>query len=292
MSVLTEDFTIQFGDSGVVLNTEIVPGTPFVDLTKITGLDNAPVDSSDRQREGMDGGFVDSEFESIRSIVLEGTVYGSEYDVELYLDQLKSNYAPSRTSKPLYVMLPGVGQRVMFCKSMGCRYDIDQLRRVGSVNIQITLKAEDPTIHGPEIIASAFLGTLAGYGRGYDKAYDYGYGGAGQRGPSASIDNVGNRPASAILRIYGPVTNPAIYHDQTDSAMSFNIVLEVGDVLDVDLRNRSVMLNGTANRRGSLLGRAPWFMLVPGINTFRFDGNQHVVDPATRLDIVTRPAYR
>src|SRR5690606_4810244 len=110
MSILTEDFTIQFGSNGLVLNSDIVPNEPFVDITSIEGLDNAPVDSSDRQREGMDGGFVDAEYESLRSIVLNGTVYGSENDVELYLDQLKANFAPSRNSKPLYILFPGMGQ--------------------------------------------------------------------------------------------------------------------------------------------------------------------------------------
>lgn len=293
MSVLTEDFTIQFGNNGIILNTEIIPGQPFVDLTKIAGLDNAPVDSTDRQREGMDGGFVDAEFESIRSVVLEGTVYGSEQNVESYLDQLKANFAPSAVSKPLYVMMPGVGLRVLFCKSMGLKYDIDTYRRVGTVNIQVTLKAEDPAFYGPEVIATAYLGTSNVYGRGYNKSFDYGYGGSGQRGPSVSLANTGNRPASATLFIYGPVTTPSVHHDQSGTKMIFDTVLEVGDVLEVNLRNRSVVLNGTANRRNVLLGRAPWFDLPPGINVFRFDGTQHVAGPPdARLDIVTRPAYR
>jgi hypothetical protein len=45
---LTEDLTFKLTDTGVVLNSSVVQ--PFVDITKVTGLDSAPYRTTERDR--------------------------------------------------------------------------------------------------------------------------------------------------------------------------------------------------------------------------------------------------
>src|SRR5881392_2280689 len=98
---MMDTYTFQYRDNGVILNSDPVdPTDPFVDIIKVTGLDSAEYRSTERDREGQDGGFADAEFEKMRTIVLEGTVYCPTDVIESYLDSLKGNYGPVKQPEP------------------------------------------------------------------------------------------------------------------------------------------------------------------------------------------------
>ena len=285
---VTQDFTYQFTDTGVILNTDVVTTDPFVDVDKISGLDSAPVRESDRVREGMDGGFMDSQYEDMRVVVIEGTIYSPQSQVDTFLDTLKGNFSPTLLNYPFYFQHPNIGVRTIFAKSLGVRYDIDTLRRTGKCSVQIQLKAEDPSIYGPEIVISAGLAAPSS-GRGYNKSYNYGYGITLGSSGALVCNNIGNKPAKASFHLVN-VVNPTIVSDTTNNLLEFNISIQGSDFIDVDLRNRTVLLNGTANRRGTLTGGSRWFLLQPGINNVRLLGTALVGTP--QLTATFRPAYR
>lgn len=287
------DWTFRYGTDGIELNTDVDPTSPFVDIERVQGLSNAPYRTTEREREGMDGGFVDAEFESIRTIILEGTVYaGSNFDdLEPFMDTLKANYGPVHTSRPFYFTVPGVGQRIVFCKSYGVKYDMDAARRVGSSPIQIQLMAANPLVYSTSLIqVQTGLGG-EDPGRAYNKSFNYGYG-TPVTGGLASVENLGNRETDGILTIRGPITDPKIVHDETNRFLAFNIVLNGVQDLVIDLRNRSVLLEGTANRRSAMTSDSRWFLFVPGNNSLRFQGDWHDMSSAPILSVATRSAYR
>lgn len=287
---LTQGFTFQFKDDGVILNTDSI--TPFVDIHRVSGLDSSPLRTTERQREGMDGGFIDAEFEQMRTIVIEGILYATVAGVESFLDSLKANYAPSTLPQPFYFLAEGSQERVIFCKSLGIRYDWETMRRTGRSSIQIQLKAEDPAIYGQSVLVSTSLGGSS-LGRGYNKAYNYGYGGPGQTAGNLTISNTGNRNTFGILTITGPIQNPVLVHDGQNRSLDLDITLGANDYLDIDLRNKTVKLNGTANRRNKLKSTSRWFSFKPGDNVVRFLGTQHIAGPPNpSLQISTRSAYR
>lgn len=267
---LTQDYTYQFTDTGIVLNTDATPTSPFVDITRISGLDSAPVRETSRVREGQDGGFTDVLFEDMRIIVLEGVIYSPPSQIETFLDTLKGNYGPSALPLPFYFFHPTVGQRTVFSKSLGVRYDADSLRRTGQTVMQIQLKAEDPTIYGASQLLNIGLAG-ASSGRSYNKLYNYGYGGATGTSGGMNCYNFGNKPVKAVFTLTN-VINPSIVSDTTGQRLNFSISIQNSDSIAVDLRDKTVVLNGTANRRGSLLGGSQWFLLQPGNNFIRFLG--------------------
>lgn len=168
---LTEDFTFQLG-TGPVLNTDSA-SLPFVDITKISGLDSAPFRETIRDHEGTDGGFIDAEFEKGREIFLDGTVYANANSVETYLDTIKSNFAPVTSPIPFYILIPGTVERLLFVKPRGARYDIDMARRLGMTNIQLGLYAEDPRIYAAsETLATILFGSAATTGFGFTNILD------------------------------------------------------------------------------------------------------------------------
>lgn len=291
---LTEDYTYQFGDTGVILNTSADTTQPFVDITSVAGLDTSEFRTSERVREGSDGGFIDSQFENMRVITLGGIIYASASNVETFCDSLKANYGPTFANFPFYIKHPSVGQRVVFAKSLGCRYNIEAIRRTGQTNVQFLLKAEDPSIYGDLITLVGSL-AAASSGRGYPRAYNYGYGITAGSAGSVNAFNAGNKPAKAMIRLQN-VINPTIVNDTLNKRLTFNITIQGTDYLDIDLRNRAVILNGTANRRGTVTGQ--WFLLQPvntllaqnGNNLIRLLGTAGIGTP--QMTITYRPAYR
>jgi hypothetical protein len=289
MPTLTLDYTAQFTDADVVLGADFAtPTTPFVDVQSIDGLDQAPFRTTSRAREGSDGGFLDAEFEDMRVVTIEGIVYNAD---SAYLSTLKGNFAPSKVVQPLYFRLPGSNQQVVYGKSLGFRYKIDMNARLNMFPFQVQVQCEDPTIFSdPALVGSSGLvGTTGGFA--FNFGFPLGFGTTTASAAYAAAPNAGNKPADATIVITGPVINPAVVQDVTGYGLYFNYSLVAGDTLTISLRNRTVMLNGTANRRSTLLGTSTWFMLQPGNNNILFLGTAGVGGTPS-MTVTYRSAYR
>jgi len=288
-SSLVNPLSFQLGDTGVILNDDLIlPNQPFIDISKVSGLDNAPYRETKRDHEGTDGGFLDAEFETGRDITLEGTVFNGTALLEPYLDSLKANFAPVTTPIPFYFTTESGLQRQVFVKPRGAKYTWDANRRVNQIPIQFLLYAEDPRIYDTFINDYTIpLGPASTTGFSFNLSFSFGFG-ASSTGPDGQyIFNNGNRPTPAVMTITGPVVNPEIINDNTGDILQFNLTLGSTDILVVDLQYHTVRLNGTTNRRNTLL--APnWFLFPPGATFIRFRG-----DSGTgTLNIQCRNAWR
>lgn len=263
-----DSFSYQLDDNGIVLNpTSQV--TPFVDITTIQGIDSPEFRSTERDHEGADGGFLDAEFEKMRTIILEGQVIGGDDSVESLLDQLKANWSPRRSTIPFYYSHPGAGDRVVFVKPLGVKFDYTTLRRIGSCDVQFTCEAEDPIIYDAALQTfNLGQGLAITNGFGFSLGFSFGFGSSVDPNQS-NVFNGGNRPAPAIITIPGPVSDPVIFNDTTGNTLSFDIDVSASDTLVINLFYRTVKLNGTASRRSTLL-EPDWFLLAPGDNFLRY----------------------
>jgi hypothetical protein len=167
------DYEFKLNDTGVLLNedTQVVP---FLDIERVSGLDNAPYRETIRDHEGNDGGFLDAEFERGRDIILDGIAYCDPDDVETFLDDLKENYAPVSVAIPFYFKPPGVAERLLFVKPRGAKFDWELARRIGMTNVQLLLYAEDPRIYA-SVLSSLVIpfGGVATSGFGFDNSIDF-----------------------------------------------------------------------------------------------------------------------
>jgi hypothetical protein len=286
---LTDDFSYRLGDTGFILNPDDTT-PPFIDITKVDGLDNAPYRTTERDHEGTDGGFMDAEYEKGRPLSLEGMAYAEHVGVTQLLDQLKGEWAPSRVLVPFYYKEPGVPERVLFVKPLGCRYDVDQARRVGTTAIQFQMFAEDPRIYTANLQEANIVQsvTVEG-GRAYNRGYDYGYGDpALDAADTYTLVNGGNRPTPPLFTIFGPAVNPRIINDTLGIQMIFTIVLDAGESLVINPQYKTVRFNGVANRR-SVLMSPNWFFLRPGENVLRYRSD---VLLGSTLNVQWRDAWR
>jgi hypothetical protein len=282
-----DNFSYRLGETGTVLNPDS-PAPPFVDIVKVQGLDSAELRTTERDHEGVDGGFLDAEFEKMRTIVLEGQIITNHVGTEAFLDTLKGEWCARRTVVPFYFQHPDIPERLVFVKPLGVRYDIGELRRVGSVDVQFMCQAEDPRIYDSNLITLPInQGLTIMTGFGFPLGFPFGYGAPVDPTTTNAI-NEGNRSTGAIITIPGPVTNPRIISTTSNAELHFIIELGASDYLEIDLYNRTVRLNGTASRRGTLLD-PDWFMLEPGDNFLQYRADTVGNPPAS---ISYRNAWR
>lgn len=289
MTVLTEELTWRLGDTGVILNTDS-ESLPFVDIDDVRGFDSAPFRETQRDHEGDDGGFIDAEFEKGRDIILGGRIYTNSSTMETYLDSLKANWSPSRTQVPLYFKSPGVNERLLLVKPLGVNYNWTALRRNGQADIQFKAFAEDPRIYDNALFSQNLsLGATVFTGFGFNFGFPFGFGGVSSTTDEVIVFNAGNRASPPFFIINGPVSNPRILNDTLSKEMLFNIVLNAGETLEVNPKNKTVRLNGITNRRNTLVAPT-WFYMASGNNSIRYRADS--ADPTSFLTIQFRPAWR
>lgn len=281
-----DSFSYQLG-SGTILNPTDQT-LPFVDITNVAGLDTPEIRSTERDHEGAEGGFLDAEFEKMRTIVLQGQIIGDPSTVEVFVDRLKGEWAPRRTSTTFKFAHPGVSERLLFVKPLGVRFELSSLRSTGAMDVQFTCQAEDPRIYDSDAMtAQLIIGVPLTTGFAFNLGFNFGFG-APVSPEGVNVTNYGNRATPAIITIPGPVTDPVIYNDTSSHVLQFTIDVAASDYLEIDLGNHTVKLNGSVSRRGSLY-EPDWFMLEPGDNFIRYRATAGGSNPAS---ITYRNAWR
>lgn len=269
MAILSQDLTFQLDTTGVTLNTDSV-GLPFVDIDEVVGFDSGPFRETQREHEGQDGGFMDAEFLSGKDVILNGTIYTDGTNMETFLDSLKYNFRPRTTTIPFYFKPPGKNERVIYVKPRGVVYNWNQLRRTGCAAAQFRMYAEDPRTYASAVQSTLVaVGSTIVPGRSYNKHYNFGYGGTTVIPDGATLTNGGNKDAPLTVTMVGPLTNPQLVSDTAGKTINFAITLLNTDTLVVDMLRHTIVLNGSANRRG-IIDNPNWFFLAPGDNIVRF----------------------
>lgn len=217
------DYQYQFKDTGFLLNG---PSTlPFVDVSKVTGLDLPDYDIKEDDVDGQNGSLIVVRFSKHRVITIEGTIYANPATVETTMDVLRGNFLPDDVEWPFYFKLPGVSQRYCKCKAMGLKADQDALRRIGSSSFLITLGAPNPHIR----IDNANV-TLAVASTNYP------------------VTNSGNDKTYPTITISGgTMTSITLTNQSTGESLTVTRSFITSDQVVVDMRNGIVYVNGIQN---------------------------------------------
>jgi hypothetical protein len=98
------------------------------------------------------------------------------------------------------------------------------------------------------------------------------YGSSGTSGRLTAV-NGGASSAYPVLRIDGPVANPAVEQVTTGGALTLDATLQAGEYLLLDTRTRAVLLMGTSPRRTWVRAGSVWPVLQPGANEIAYRGS-------------------
>lgn len=251
------DYQYMFKDNGLLLNGPA--NLPFFDVERVTGLDMPAADPKQVDIDNQDGGFMYAKYVDMRTLVIEGTAYAVPSLADIYIDKLVSNFMLDNEEYKFYFKGSGISQRYILCKSLGIRYDLENLRNYGATAAQITLIASDPRkyVDNPPI-------TMAP---------------SQQRVP----DNTGNRNSYPIFDIVGAYTNISLTNVSQNRTVTITATTGAADLTTVDFMNRTVKINGV-NRSASVTSRAWWDIPAGNTNNIRYtvSGGSPVVTMYTR----------
>lgn len=137
---------------------------------------------------------------------------------------------------------------------------------------QLTLLAPDPRkVGGLEALATGLANPAGGAGATFPWTFPLVFAGAAGATGAITVTNSGDYPSRPVLRIAGPVTGPVVENITTGQKLRLTgISLGAADYLDVDMDARTVVLNGSASRRGTIASESEWWSLAPGDNLVRF----------------------
>jgi hypothetical protein len=254
------------------------------------GLGIPDIRRSDSLRPQDHGSFMGPDYLETRSIQLDVTVRGdTPEDVVANLDALMREWYVDSTvdinvTKPLTFKLPGQSERIVFGRPRRASFSAARIIG-GRASGSLEYFASDPRFYSAVEHSAGLSLPTAVSGRGYDKSFDYGYGGG--TGGVVVVTNSGTFPTRPRLVINGPVTNPFVENQTTGQTISFAITLTSGEHLDIDFDERTVLLNGTASRFYTKTGS--WWELAAGDNSVRFGAG--VADPLASATIYWRDAW-
>jgi hypothetical protein len=98
-------------------------------------------------------------------------------------------------------------------------------------------------------------------------------------GGAVDVTNGGNAAGPWTARLDGPLTYPEITHTESGRKLSLDLTanggvdLATGEWLAFDSSRRSILLDGSADRRTQLTSDSMWWELDPGVNTFTLDAD-------------------
>lgn len=164
----------------------------------------------------------------------------------------------------------------------------DQFVEHGIVLCVARFEATDPAFYGLERTVVGHLGASVG-GLTFPHTFPHTFGTANVGG--VNLTNEGNTDSERLLITLSTegsaLVNPRLELVATGQALQFDLTLDPGHTLVIDMAAASVKLDGTASRSGSL--RHPgstWWALPPGTNTVRFGGTG-----TGRMTVQYRPAW-
>lgn len=250
----------------------IGPGTPYI-LTEWSGYGVPAVRTSDDPVPQDDGSWTGPDYLDSRELTLsvvvrgdtpEDTVANAEALLAAWnLDTSQDGYG---ARMPLTLKMPGIDERVIFGRPR--RAQLETTRIVGTnVVADLEFFCPDPLWYSSSLRTQVFSLSEPASGRGYNRSYDYGYGGATDSGIE-NLTNAGSRAVWPIAVIEGPVVNPRIENIDTGQTLALSYTLLAGETLELDFQAKTVLLNGTASRYYAKSGE--WFKLAPGANNIRF----------------------
>jgi hypothetical protein len=109
-------------------------------------------------------------------------------------------------------------------------------------------------------------------------------------GGQANFNNTGMVPTPPVIRIYGYCTNPTIRLISTGEEIVLAGEVAAGEYLEIDVFNRTVMLNGVTLRNNLVdFSASTWFELPRGLQTIQLLSS--TFDTSAHIEVLWRAAY-
>ncbi|MFE4205357.1 phage tail domain-containing protein [Streptomyces goshikiensis] len=279
---------VQYGD--LLLG----PGTPYR-WRGITGWEELPaLDSGSVARSDAHGAYPGLLLAQARTIGLDGLIVRAPRDrIGAVVGALNAGTVPRVDELPLVAWLDDRGPLLVYARAVRRSVPAGPGYRLGTiVGGAVEWVASDPRRYGVvEQVVAATLPTSEP-GLSWPMGWPLNFGTPGSSGALVVV-NAGDAESHPVVEFRGPVTTPALTNISTGDVLEYDIPLAAGDVLSVDTRAGTVLLNRGASRLYSATKRSvpeQTFTLAPGVTNFAFRAGPDS-EPTATATVRHRPAY-
>lgn len=260
------------GDGQLEFNNYLLGDDVTTFMTSISGWEDLPpIDSGNTLRPSSHGAWVGKKLVGQRIITWSGKFAPEDSSdwVDL-LDTLQAAFTcPLGENEYSLVIRTRGTSRLVFGTVSARAIPMDYSYSYYGANVNIQFECSDPRKYSlGEITRFLSMPSDTEDGLDYPLVYPLDYG-VDALVNTGNLVNDGSAPTPLTLNFIGPATNPTLVNTTTNQQLGFNIVLASTDILTVDTRKGTVLLNGTADRlytrkltSSPILG----FDLEPGLN--------------------------
>ena len=241
-------------------------------ILSVDGLESLPfIRAQDDNRGYADGMFSGRDFLGGRNVSLIFTTLASGGNsAQVNYNTIQQALLPQTSgTTPLYFKLSSAaGEQFVNARVRALRTSVDPNYTYGYITSQVDFFCPDPNYYNSNLQTANML-ISAALGRTYNKTFNYTYGG-GSATVTTTIQNIGWATTYPTITINGPITNPVIGNSTSGDTLYFTGTYSALDVLEIDLYNQLITLNGNPAR--NLLISGTWFDAPPGNSNFFFTG--------------------
>ena len=243
-------------------------------ILSVDGLESLPgIRNQDDNRGYHDGMFTGRDFLAGRTITIIFNTFGNNLgSAQTNYNTIQRTLLPQTSgTTPLYFKFPNIPASEQFVNARvrGLRTTVDPNYTYGYITSMVEFFCPDPNYYDSNLQTANML-ISAALGRTYNREFNYTYGG-GSSSVTTTINNIGWATTYPTITIQGPITNPIIGNTTTGNTLNFTGTYSALDVLEIDLYNQLITLNGVAAR--NLLISGTWFAAPPGNSNFFFTGS-------------------
>jgi hypothetical protein len=267
MTTLTQVYSFAF-------NNQVFggAGSPY-QILSVDGLESLPsIRNQDDNRGYHDGMFTGRDFLNGRVISIIFNTFGdSNGSAQTNFNTIQRILLPQTSgTTPLYFKFPNspTSEQFVDARVRNLRTTVDPNYTYGYITSQVDFFCPDPNYYDNNLQTSV-MQISAALGRTYNKTFNYTYGG-GSATVTTTISNIGWATTYPIITISGPITNPVVGNSTSGDTLYFSGTYSALDLLEIDLYNQLITLNGNPAR--NLLISGTWFDAPPGNSNFFFTG--------------------
>jgi len=263
-------------------------------VLKVTGWDDQPpVTDYSQERTRGHGDHVGELFARARTVTVTGEIVDT-VNRDTLARRLQAVSTVDSVLRDLTVTMFGLTLTAQ-ARVVARALDLTALYDVGNVPFSLQWRCPDPLRYGAAVNPSTPL-PLAGGGLAYPLAYPLPYGDPGITG-RIPLTNPGTAPATLLLDIRGGLPEGWLV-SAAGQALAYPVAVPSGQTIEVDTGAGTVLVEGTASRRGNLT-RADWLTVPaadpetgqPGQLELQFASLGGARDPNAQLSALMRPAY-
>jgi len=287
MTTLTQVYSFSF-------NNQTFGGanSPY-QILSVDGLESLPgIRNQDDNRGYADGMFSGRDFLSGRSIAIIFNTFGTPNGAsaqENYNTIQRTLLPQTQGTTPLYFKFPNspTSEQFVNARVRALRTTVDPNYTYGYITSQVEFFCPDPSYYNNNL-QTATLNYALPTGRTYNRIYDLVYD-PSSNSVSTTVNNIGWGTTYPTITINGPIVDPTVSNVTTGNSLTFNCTLISTDVLEIDLYNKLITLNGVSAR--NLLQSGTWFGAPPGQSIFSLSAPSGYVVGQTNATITWYSAY-